>query len=319
MSGIEVAGLVLGAIPLLIAALEHHESGLDRIKAFWNWGDELSKFRRTLGLLLVSYDLTLRVLLAPMITDARLEEMLANPSGDLWKSEDVCRQLQCRLDVAYTPYLDIISEIERIIIEISSKLNINRANKVGNLFKYVGLNLMLTTVLQVNQLEAIIVANQPTIFPRKADQRYQFKNQLKFTMKRQKIKRLLVQLEDCTARLDGLLAKAEKLEPYNRGQKSTLHGLAARLQQVQRYASNLHGVLSQALGCTSHASHCVNLLLEQRIKTLKKKSTSSKACRHGPEIAACFTLLLTHPSTPSEWQRTEIQVLEDVDPQVKYV
>lgn len=42
MSGVEIAGLVLGAIPLVIAALEHYEDALDPTIAFLMWNRELS-------------------------------------------------------------------------------------------------------------------------------------------------------------------------------------------------------------------------------------------------------------------------------------
>jgi hypothetical protein len=42
MSGIEIAGIVLGAIPLVIAALEHYEQALDSAIAFRKWNRELS-------------------------------------------------------------------------------------------------------------------------------------------------------------------------------------------------------------------------------------------------------------------------------------
>ena len=42
MSGIEIAGLVLGAIPLVISALEHYENALDSTIAFIRWNRELS-------------------------------------------------------------------------------------------------------------------------------------------------------------------------------------------------------------------------------------------------------------------------------------
>jgi len=42
MSGIEIAGLVLGAIPLVISALEHYENSLDPTIAFIRWNRELS-------------------------------------------------------------------------------------------------------------------------------------------------------------------------------------------------------------------------------------------------------------------------------------
>lgn len=42
MSGIEIAGLVFGAFPLVIAALEHYEVALDQTIAFIRWNRELS-------------------------------------------------------------------------------------------------------------------------------------------------------------------------------------------------------------------------------------------------------------------------------------
>jgi hypothetical protein len=42
MSGFEVAGILLGAIPLVISALEHYESALDPAIAFVKWQRELS-------------------------------------------------------------------------------------------------------------------------------------------------------------------------------------------------------------------------------------------------------------------------------------
>lgn len=42
MSGIEIAGLVLGAIPLVIAVVEHYEVALDITIAFIRSNRELS-------------------------------------------------------------------------------------------------------------------------------------------------------------------------------------------------------------------------------------------------------------------------------------
>jgi len=42
MSGSEIAGLLLGAIPLIVSALEHYELALDPTIAFIKWNRELS-------------------------------------------------------------------------------------------------------------------------------------------------------------------------------------------------------------------------------------------------------------------------------------
>lgn len=43
MSGVEIAGLVLGAIPIVFAALENYEKALDPMKAFARWRGDLDK------------------------------------------------------------------------------------------------------------------------------------------------------------------------------------------------------------------------------------------------------------------------------------
>ena len=42
MSGVEIAGLLLGAIPIVIAALEFYQVALDPTIAFIRWNRELS-------------------------------------------------------------------------------------------------------------------------------------------------------------------------------------------------------------------------------------------------------------------------------------
>jgi hypothetical protein len=42
MSGIEVAGLILGALPLIIAALENYSGGLEATVAFFRWKGQLT-------------------------------------------------------------------------------------------------------------------------------------------------------------------------------------------------------------------------------------------------------------------------------------
>lgn len=48
MSGVEIAGLVLGAIPIVYAALENYERALDPMKAFARWRGELEKLIKDL-------------------------------------------------------------------------------------------------------------------------------------------------------------------------------------------------------------------------------------------------------------------------------
>jgi hypothetical protein len=44
----EIAGLVLGAVPLLISALEHYEDFVEPTVAFFKWKGQLSQATRRL-------------------------------------------------------------------------------------------------------------------------------------------------------------------------------------------------------------------------------------------------------------------------------
>jgi hypothetical protein len=48
MSGIEVAGIVLGAIPLVISGLEHYSEGAQTIRSMWDYPKEFATLSRRL-------------------------------------------------------------------------------------------------------------------------------------------------------------------------------------------------------------------------------------------------------------------------------
>ena len=133
MSGIEVAGIVLGAIPLVISALEHYEGGLDSTIAFFKWQTELSTAIRKLWYQHTSYEQTIRLLLTPITDDQELSEMMDDTGSKLWKDGELSDQLRGRLGKAYHPYLKTIGEIEGIMKTLAERLDIAGANKVSNL------------------------------------------------------------------------------------------------------------------------------------------------------------------------------------------
>ncbi len=126
MSGIEVAGLVLGAIPLLVVALQHHEACEDKVTIFVYWRKYLARTRRTLLLLHVSYKMTLKTVLKPITDDVELEELLDKPESSLWRSRDIRDALRRGLHDAYEPFLSLTMEVNDIIIEVLNHLDLDR-------------------------------------------------------------------------------------------------------------------------------------------------------------------------------------------------
>jgi hypothetical protein len=126
MSGVEVAGLVLGAIALVVVALRHYEACEDKVKIFRYWRKHIDKTCRTLLLLHSSYKMTIEIVLQPITNAAELEEMLVQPGSLLWHSPSIRDSLQSSLRNAHAPFLHLTLEINAIVEELLNHLDLDR-------------------------------------------------------------------------------------------------------------------------------------------------------------------------------------------------
>ncbi|KAF2738523.1 hypothetical protein EJ04DRAFT_585903 [Polyplosphaeria fusca] len=282
MSGVEIAGIALAVLPLIINALEDYEEGLDPIKSFMRWEKELPKCIRKLRNQHVHFEQNMRLLLEPITTDYELAEMLSDPNGQYWKDGEMSEKLRERLQESYHAYQGTIGDIERIMKKIASKLDLDRAAELSR-----------------NDLEAILAAN-----PLK-NNKFEFRKRVRFGMSKKNIKGLLEELDDCNKELERFADRNEKLETYRKAAKPSFAG---RLQQVQKYAQNLHSVLVSSWSCSCRNYHSTSLQLEQRgtlyASAVKKvaKSTSE---------GTCFTVSFSSSgdfSHPWTWQEAEIHI-----------
>lgn len=132
MSGVEVAGLLIGLLPLVITALEHYQ---DVHKARGLVARFESEYKRTLRDVkheqLVLH-LTLKDLLAPLCGDDQFEEgdlekWLSDPENSEWSAEEVKSIMKERLgsDVVYGHFLEITDALH----QTASKLLITLVDK----------------------------------------------------------------------------------------------------------------------------------------------------------------------------------------------
>jgi hypothetical protein len=114
VTGVETAGLVLAAIPLLISAAEHYKQGLHPLKAILRKRYELERFYRALD----EQKTVLRLSLIELFgqdADKLSEEQLAalqDPQNDLetlWTDTRLQDSVKDRLGLAYAPYLNNIA------------------------------------------------------------------------------------------------------------------------------------------------------------------------------------------------------------------
>ncbi|KAJ4367075.1 hypothetical protein N0V83_007605 [Neocucurbitaria cava] len=284
MSGVEVAGLVLGALPLIIQGIESYNEGLDPIKSFMRWERELPQYIRKLRNQHVHYAQTIRILFEPITAEEELAHMMTAPgSQELWKSKEMA--LQNKLQESYQAYQGTIGNIERITKKIASKLDLDRA-----------------TELSRNDLEALIAAN-----PKKND-KFELRKRIRFGMNKKTIKALLEELDDCNKELERFTDKSEKIETYR---KTVKPSYATRLQRLQGYAKTLHDSLTVCWSCSCKSSHKTSLQLEPRHSVFatgaKKATTPSKTS---------FNVSFSTVSADKDvahwlWQAAEISVEDD--------
>jgi hypothetical protein len=110
MSGLEVVGVVLGALPLIISAFEHAQSLAKKWNLLTNFNSEHLKVWNDVKDEELMYRLQLQTLLAPLVLDGdltkdRLETLLLSPQSNEWREADLDAALRKRLGEAYDRYL----------------------------------------------------------------------------------------------------------------------------------------------------------------------------------------------------------------------
>ncbi|KAL7823711.1 hypothetical protein V8C26DRAFT_433671 [Trichoderma gracile] len=126
MSGFEIAGIVLGAFPIAISALEAYRDIAQRLGLFHKIRLELKKWRDDLEFYKVAFRRILRQLLLPLVADdEKVEELLSEPGGDCWKERSIADLLEKRLQDSYQLYMQYIRYMKRILDEINTELAID--------------------------------------------------------------------------------------------------------------------------------------------------------------------------------------------------
>ncbi|KAF5020851.1 hypothetical protein F66182_7106 [Fusarium sp. NRRL 66182] len=287
MSGFEIAGIVLGSLPLLISAAEHYQSGLDPAIAFFKWKDELKKALRELWLQHSSFQLTLRNILKEVASPSETDEMLLDFQHELWRSSELAERLEHRLNAAYRVYIYMMKEMESCMRTLARHLDIDRNN--GTL----------------NDLEAILEANPPIESPGQGPPRFEFKRRIKLTMKRKEIRNLLKEIKSCNERLDQFIEKAQKTQPAP-PPRPAKPKICPTVQEIQHHATRLHEILSGAWSCSPRNAHQVHLILEHRMVRPKKQAALRVSADE--EDTACFTLSCKSPCSPEKWGLAEVRV-----------
>ena len=132
MSGIEAAGLVLGSIPLVISALKYYDHGIMAIERARSY----NRYRMTLIDALNEEQTRLEniceFILDGLVPKSRIERMISDPCGGLWKDEFLKLRLKARLWNSATQFEQTTKEMKAAMQELMDKLDVGSDGKVSS-------------------------------------------------------------------------------------------------------------------------------------------------------------------------------------------
>lgn len=126
MSGFQVAGIVLGAFPIAINALQAYQDIAERVGLFLTIKNEYTNWKNELNFYKLLFTINLRQLLLPLVADDdMITELLMAPGGDGWQDRSVAELFEKRLGGSYELYMQYIQSMRRVLEEINRELLID--------------------------------------------------------------------------------------------------------------------------------------------------------------------------------------------------
>ncbi|KAI1115603.1 hypothetical protein F5Y14DRAFT_460325 [Nemania sp. NC0429] len=300
MSGFEIAGIVLGALPLMISALEHYKSGRSTLASIVKYQGQLTK-------------------LLDRLKDQRRAfyfEIL-----DLLRSAEI-EEVEDRTDISPEDCMVILKNAKNEH-RLQEYLGIHHNDFIGILRRYEGCLKSIARRLKHVQrlpgaskddLAALLAANLPV------DGRFEFTKRISFSIEKGKLNELVDDLGEDKLNLK-IIIKGVKTEKkyFLRHSSSTSKRLCSILGQVAASAKALHIAMCQSCTCACQKSHRVFLELQHRIPRKSSNKTIKKGA--GPHV---FSLVLdlenhlqeTHIEASSDDSDDPLEPIQDAHPSI---
>ncbi|KAI0966604.1 hypothetical protein F4678DRAFT_466439 [Xylaria arbuscula] len=253
MSGFEVAGVVLGAIPLVISALEHYKAGKGVAATFFKWRDQLDTLicRLKLQQCLLYFHL-LELLRDAGVEDAIEEDLTEERCLQILKdskNEEVVRAYLGA--VPYSMFLEVLRRYEACLTTLAVKL--------GHIHRPTGTD-DLVSILAVNDIQSLA-----------------FKKRVRFTIERTVLGDLVEELREDRLSLQSIIqAIHTQAERTQRQLSYEATSLQRTFDKVRETVIPLFNAICK--GCTCDCSkHYIRMKLPgcKSIEALKRRRTEA--------------------------------------------
>ncbi|KAI0021884.1 hypothetical protein F4780DRAFT_778158 [Xylariomycetidae sp. FL0641] len=227
MSGLEIVGVVLGAIPIITLAVEQYRIGVQTAKRLKRYERELVSLSRQLELQRATLTNSCERLLEGILPPDDIENLVANPAAAAWKSEDIRSRVHFRLDSNATVFLYTVQDMKETVNGVWRKLDLGPNGEVKSNDKH--------SILQRLKRASLV-------------------------LKRSEYKELLDSIDRCNGKLSELLN--HKLDVARVEVKYT--AAQARFMALLRDVSrSVYSALRSSISCRCPGSHRANLELSK--------------------------------------------------------
>lgn len=141
MSGIEIAGVVLGSFPILLKCLEYYREGFQPLEEWWHFRTHFIAFIDDIRHQMMRYNENMIRLLDPIIADNdSLTALVRDANEPRWTDGSLDVLLENRLASEHERFLRIVKRMEDVVESLKKFLQIKDSH-VG--LKHDYLDLML--------------------------------------------------------------------------------------------------------------------------------------------------------------------------------
>ncbi|KAF2016662.1 hypothetical protein BU24DRAFT_423039 [Aaosphaeria arxii CBS 175.79] len=287
MSGIEIAGLVLGAIPLVLASLEFYADGIAVTKRYLKFKHDFKSMLVELKTENTMCINSITMLLIGVVKPKEMNDFLEDPCGDKWKDPKFEKKLKERLGTTYESYLDTIREMNNVAIVFKQRLKLNDSG-------------------------------QPQFTDQKTFKEHY--KRLKFSIQKSDYGDLMSRLKQSNTALHRMTTQTISLEALQ--QSSKLHRAQAipKFNVINDRAHGFYSALRSGWKCPCHANHSVSLRLETRMDDVASDDDSEdsddESMRDPFHVLFRYSHLHaaspTSPGSPKPWtwEEADVRIVE---------
>ncbi|KAF2131118.1 hypothetical protein P153DRAFT_355895 [Dothidotthia symphoricarpi CBS 119687] len=243
MSGLEVAGLVFGVLPILVEAVKAYSTALDSFHTFRHYSEEVKLIARRMRVCNGVFLNECRLLLRLVEDEKGAENMLEDEADQRWTSKELNDRLNVVLKDSFQLCCDIVEETK---------------DTVGGMKE------------EMKKFDVLFERKQSGESIRSTIKR--LRGAIKIVFDKSKYEKSLVSLRDRNGDLSALRSQIGTFQQQNTSTTGTSvrhKPLPARFQSIQNSSLKLHEALCSAWCCddSAHRGHYAKLCLEAEVQT----------------------------------------------------